>query len=54
MLPGLPRPKTTTGSDELESLTPRIIAALFALAAKDTNDVYFLIAYFPPSHPLAR
>jgi hypothetical protein len=32
----------------LKGWTVTLIAALFALAAKDSNDVYFLIAYFPP------
>jgi hypothetical protein len=32
----------------LKGWTVTLIAALFALAAKDSKDVYFLIAYFPP------
>ena len=31
----------------LKGWTIALIAALFALAAKDTNRLYFLIAYFP-------
>jgi hypothetical protein len=31
----------------LKGWTVTLIAALFALAAKETKDVYFLIAYFP-------
>jgi hypothetical protein len=31
----------------LKGWTITLIAALFALAAKDSNDAYFLIAYFP-------
>ena len=32
----------------LKGWTVTLIAALFALAAKDSKDVYFLIAYCPP------
>ena len=32
----------------LKGWTVTLIAALFALAAKDSKDVYFLIAYLPP------
>ena len=32
----------------LKGWTVTLIAALFALAAKDANKVYFVIAYFPP------
>jgi hypothetical protein len=31
----------------LKGWTVTLIAALFALAAKDSKDIYFLIAYFP-------
>jgi hypothetical protein len=31
----------------LKGWTVTLIAALFALAAKETKDIYFLIAYFP-------
>jgi len=33
----------------LKGWTVTLIAALFALAAKDANDIYFLVAYFPPA-----
>ena len=32
----------------LKGWTVTLIAALFALAAKDSKDIFFLIAYFPP------
>lgn len=32
----------------LKGWTVTLIAALFALAAKDSKDIYFAIAYFPP------
>lgn len=32
----------------LKGWTITLVAALFALAAKDTKDAYFLIAYIPP------
>lgn len=32
----------------LKGWTVTLIVALFALAAEDSQDIYFLIAYFPP------